>query len=436
MLKSTGIIITALVFFSLSPPAYAQEKKYETASLPNGISVLTQSSGGDMAAACIFIKVGSFDETRDNNGVTTLLNRVLLSCYPGKTAPPPLLVEQLGGKVISVTSGGFTCFIISAPQKALGSALKITADSMAAPEFSDAAIAVERDSLAAEMGMRDDRAQERAYRIFLRKSCDGLPCGLYPDGDPAVISKLTRRDLKAWHEKYYRPERVFVSICGSITPKAASKMVEDSFRGWDRLKGGTPSDFPKPAPAVITGSTFEEQSSDEGAAAVIGYSALPAGSPDYAAMRLVKAVLAEGMGSSIFRSLREKGELAYSFGSLMPESDYASRMFFYLTTDEDRLAAAVDSVVKSVESLKAGKLTADELQRAKGKAMGEILMDRETAAARAYSAGLYELMGAGADYGERLAAQMEKLGKEEVVSAANRYMDKSTIVLLKPPQGK
>ena len=77
----------------------------------------------------------------------------------------------------------------------------------------------------------------------------------------------------------------------------------------------------------------------------------------------------------------------------------------------------------------------EEVERAKGFAAGLDGMTQESARDRAWYAGLYETLGLGADFGARLERQMDGLGKGDMVAAANKYMDKFTLVVLKSGKG-
>ncbi len=434
MRKKLGRVLLA-VFISLSIPviAPAQDNGFEKAVLKNGMTVLTQEDGGDLGAACLFIKVGAVDENKALSGITNLLNSVILSCHPaGNPNPPALKLEQLGGRVKVETRSDFTCFTLVAPTKNFGAALKVLGDALARLSCSDAALGVEKEALVAREDWLADRLEDKAYRQFQKKTYDGFLYGLAPEGDSAVAMKLGQEDLQRWRLTYYRPEYMLLSIAGKFSAVSAAKMAEAAFQPAPELEAK-----PGPRPTEVTGPITKNETvvgvSQAGwAAAVIGYTAPAATSPDYPAMKFAEAVLSGGMGSKVFRELRDKRDLAYKFGSYMPPMRDTSRIAFYVVAGEDRVDDAVAGIKRSVEALKAGSVSDEELVRARGLALGDLALEQETAFGRAWYAGFYEMSGLGADYGARLVKQIERLDRKDLIKAARKYLDNYTLVMLKP----
>jgi len=436
-----AVISSFFVMTSMSA-AFAGDDKDRKATLDNGMTVVVHENGGDLAAVCIYIKVGAVDEDKNINGITALVNRAALACHPvGGANPPALRLEQLGGRVEAKTSSEYTRFSLVVPVKNLGPALKVLSEAISRPDYSDAAIGIEKGSLATLEDWRNDRLVERAYRLFIEKTYLGMPYGLGPDGDPRAIGKLGRKDLAAWHDRYYRPDNMTVSICGRVSLPAAVKMVTDAFG----KSSTSPSDADDLKTAQRKGQegeplketkSFRESVPPGRAAAVIGYTAPPIGSADYPAMRLIEAALSEGMGSLIFKALRDDNDLAYSFGCHMPSHKEVSRLAIYVTADEDKLDAAVKGIQKAVEKVRTGGLTKDELERARGQAMGALSLEQETALDKAEMDGLYEFMGLDLDYSDNIMKDLAKLDKHDVSITAGRYLSNCTIVLLKPPSSR
>jgi zinc protease len=431
------VLCAVLITLSaMSSPLYAasRDKSFEKSTLPNGVAVLSQEYGEDLAAVCVFVRAGAADEPAGKNGVSNLLARALLSCDPlGKKNPAVLRVEQLGGRVSINTYCDFTCFTLVVPVDNTGPGLKALADALIEPDFSDAAFSIERDAMIADNEMIEDQPAQRAYRLLLQKTCSSF---LAPEGENASVEKLKPGDLTDWHRQYYRPENVLVSVCGKLGAATSARLVDDAFKGW---KGGgayRSKPVAEPAGAGTGDGLFEEDTAGGGAAAIVGFAAPQIGSPDYPAVRLLEAALTDGMGASIFKELRDKDGLAYEFGSFMPLSKDWPRVAFYVVTDEGRLGPAVESIKKSISRVKTSGIGQEELARARGRVIGEMSIRRETALERAWSCGLYEFLGLGADYGTTLARQIEKLGSADLVKAAGKYLDRYTAVMLKPLKGR
>ncbi|MBI5190209.1 MAG: insulinase family protein [Nitrospirae bacterium] len=430
-------IALCLMLAAALPAARAADTAYSRSVLDGGLTLVSQRAGGDLAAACLFVKVGSACEDAGNNGVTSLLNRLVLACHPlAGAAPPVLKIEQLGGRVTAETSGSYSCFTLVVPVRNFPEALKVLADAVAGPDCSEATLSTERAALDAERTRLGDRLADRAYGVFMKKTYAGRSCGLDPAGTAQSVGRLGIDDVERWRDTYYRPANMTLSITADIGPEQAAKLAAQAFKGLTAASGPDGgAETPDPGGQCVKVDMFEETAAGTGAAAVIGYSAPSPDSPDYPALRLAAALLSEGMGSSVFRELRENNRSAYSFGSVMPAVSGSSRLAFYVVTDPGSLGDAVNGIKRSVESLRDGDVTDEELARAKGMVLGELTFRSETACDRAWNAGYYESMGLGPDYLERLAGLVDKVGKKELSAAAGRYLGEYTQVVLRPGNG-
>ena len=431
-------VVLAVLLQGVSPAVLcAQEKAAERAVTGGGMTVLVQEADDDLVAACLFIKVGGADEDASNNGITSLMNHVVLSCRSssGAQATPALAVERLGGKLSVETTGDFSCFRLVAPSAFFAPALKALGEAISGAACTDSALSMEKDALAARDDWSDDRITRRAYRIFLKKTYAGRPYGLDPDGLPGSINRLTRADIDSWRAAYYRPDNMLLSVCGRVSGPGTVKSAEDAFKGpWPT---GAAARKARPAPLggdVAEKKTFTQDTPEGGAVAVLGFTAPAPGSRDYPSVMVIDALLAQGLGSSIYRDLRGARGLAYSFGSYMRPTKESPRLAFYVETDPASLDASVQGIRESVMAVRQGSFTDDDLARAKARLLGGMSLTGSTALERAWDAGWGELFGLGPDYTERLERQIEGQGRSDVTRAADRYMDDYTLVLLRPRQ--
>jgi len=328
LLKGCLTVLTALAVLSVPPAAFGQEKEFDKTALPNGMTVLTQRCGGDLISACLFIDVGSADESPENNGISKLLAQVLLSCYPlGNASPPPLKVEQLGGRVTVDVRQDFTCYTLVAPAQKFWDALKVLAEALKAPQCVDAAVGQEKTALAAARNRAEDRLEEKGLRTFMRVSYGGMTYGLDPDGSEKGLAAVGRAELVNWHRSYYKPPNMLLSVCGRLVTAQTVKQVEEAFTDWPVISTKKAGTSRHGGEGIRSGTHVEESRS--GSAVVMGYTSPRTGSPDYPSMLAVEAMLVDGMGSGVFRALRDKNVLAYNFGGLLPPMRDTSRLVFY-----------------------------------------------------------------------------------------------------------
>jgi len=396
-----------------------------------GVRILVQRTDGGLAAACVFVGVGSSCENPDINGVTSLVNEAILSSDPMLGPGPILEIERLGGTVEAVTGSEFSCFKLTVPLKNLSNALDALGKAMSTPPLSGPSLEAQKRLLVNRAGLVEDRPVELGYKFFLRESYPDSPYGLHPDGEPSSLKRITPETATGWHESFYVRGNLLVSLCGDVEQDAAVRIVRHAFGG---LKAGTTGDgaLAGRCKPLVDRALLPDTS---GCVALVGYPAPAAGSPDYAAVKIAEAVVAQGMGSRLFRALRVDGKLAYSFGSILPPLSSGSRIAFYVNADPHDIDSAVKCVKASVDSLRRGELSVAELDRAKGIAGAELKLKCESPAGLAWRGGLAEMLGLDAGYWDALSDRISGLGPDEVIRAARKYMDGCTVVVIRPPAG-
>lgn len=417
-MKKTLLIFLLLTVFPLA--ARAQDE-YGRAVMSSGLTVISREHAGDLTSACLFVKVKESEEPAGKKGLTDIVNHTLLSCDPlSKGESPVLKVEQLGGYISVETGQQFTCFTLSVPSKNFIPALKAFSDMFISPDFSEAAVSRERDASAASWLRRSDRVQDKVCRML---ECGGS--GAYAPPDSGNISADAAR---AWYLKNYRPSGMVLSICGP-NADGLMKAAREAFARYlppdapAAEKGGGPDASGGKAPA----------DKDKREAVALDYPMPGGGSRDYPAMLVARALLASGMGSEMFKYLRGTDPISYLFGSAMDYEASGPKLLLFATVPGEGVSGPVaDRVLQAVGAVREDGITQMDFDRAKQYAEGELLM-QESSASLARSVGLYEFLGLGPDYGEKLAGIMEKTGRRDVAKAAGRYLSNCGMVKLPLP---
>lgn len=434
MLMSAGLCVI-LIFQLVALPrrAVADGPFVERAVLEGGMTVLNQQADGGLTAVCVFVGGGSAAEEEASRGITRLLDAVISSTVTGGGAESlKQAVELAGGELDVRTRQDFSCFTLVAPPGCIGPAMKLLGAALSAPVLTDDTLSEASRLLRAADAIKDDRPVDVAYSRFLEYTYPGSPYGRDPESGPYTGAGITTVSLARWHQARFYTGNMLVSVCGDMALEGASEMVLDAFGGMRTSAAGALSGTDAGA-GPIAATTSHGLSGPAGrAVAIIGYTAPAAGSPDYPAVKLAEAAAASGMGSMLFRALRVDRATAYSFGSFLTHCKGSSRLVFYVSTGPENIDAAVDAITGTVEALKSVGIAGAGLDRAVAAARGESGTLCEDGEGRAWTAGVYELAGAGAGYRQTLDAGVAMLGARDVADAARKYLDKYTLVVMRP----
>jgi zinc protease len=418
MKKITLFALFILLSLAVSGSSFAQDRPLPSA-LSNGLGVISFSSSGGTAAACLFIKTGFDSEPAGKSGITALLCSSVLSSNPaGNPHPLSLMIERDGGKVTADVEAGYTCFSLVSPGLTFADDLKALASMVSDGHFSDTAVQVEKAALIAREGLYQDRAEEKMFHA------------LFPPAPPEDMEKLSRADLLAWRTERFRPDGSLLSICGSFSTKDAVRLAAYAFNGW---KAGSRTHGPVESTRVFKPHELVELESRPGTAGVLFACKFPSpGSPDYCAALAARAILSGGTRSCVYKCLRADKPRAYSLGSSLRWESACPVMTVYSVTDETRIDGAIKGIKSSVKAIEEGKFSREELERGKEFALGDAELLAEGVEGTARYAGLYALSGARRDYRESLPKQFSRVSKEDVVKAAEKYLNGNALVIMRP----
>jgi zinc protease len=128
-----------------------------------------------------------------------------------------------------------------AERAALDTSLEVLADMMARARFEPAAVNAERPVVLAEKGRRPEltqRMREIADRLFHA----GLRFGERDTiGTDATLNAATAPGLRAFYERWYRPERTTIVMVGDADPAMMEELIRNRFGSW-RSRGPAPSE--------------------------------------------------------------------------------------------------------------------------------------------------------------------------------------------------
>lgn len=146
-----------------------------------------------------------------------------------------------------------------ANETSLDQSMMILADMMAAPGLTQAALTAERPVVLAEQRERLG-PQARVSDAQRELMFAGQLFGERPViGTTATLNGATAAAVKAFHQRWYRPERTTLVIAGDLDPALFERMIAKHFASWKGV-GPNPAnpDFGKPDPARPTSAALVE----------------------------------------------------------------------------------------------------------------------------------------------------------------------------------
>lgn len=356
--------------------------------LDNGLTVcVLENRQAPIVTSALFYKVGTRDEPAGQGGIAHFLEHMM---FKGSAQYGPGEIDRktqaLGGSNNAFTSHDTTAYYFNFAADRWAEALTIEADRMIALTLDPEQVASERQVILEEIAMYDSEpwdALEMAVQAGLF-----LP---HPYGRPVLGTReellATGADeLRAFHDRFYRPDNGVLVIVGDLGPDVMEKVAATFGRvpaGGERRNGSMPP-FSWPE-----GIRRIERRKGEVARMLLALPAPSGDHPDHPPLRLVATLLAGGRTSRLQEALVDVGQLCAWVSADLSESLDASQLNLAAEVvpgvEPERVEA---EVLRLLAGLIAHPPTLDEVERARQIATADWVFGHEKVHQQAISLGL------------------------------------------------
>lgn len=412
-------------------PSQPNQPIYRTV-LGNGIVVIVvENPSADIIASRIYLCAGSRCEPREQAGLSHLLSAVLTK------GTNRLSSQEIAERVESVgaslgTDAAADYFLLSMKTVAADFAdiFQLAGELLRSPTFPEAEVELERRLTLQDIESQQEQPFTIAFDQLRQAMYQNHPYALSSLGRAASVSALNRADLQHYHQTYFRPDNMVISLAGRVTPEAAVEVVNQVFGDWQNsTKLPIRPQLPKITPAPVRAITpLQTQQS----IIMLGYLAPSVQESDYAALKLLNTYLGNGLSSRLFVELREKRGLAYDVSAFYPTRLDTSQFVVYMGTAPENTLIAQEGLRTEVERLCTTQLSADEFQAAKNKLLGQYALGKQTNAQIAQTYGWYETIGLGIEFDAQFQQDVTAVTPEIAQEVACRYFIEPYVSLVGP----
>jgi predicted Zn-dependent peptidase len=400
--------------------------------LNNGIVVIAiENSAADIISSRIFIRAGSQWEPREKAGLSHLLaSTITKGTEQLSSLEIAERVESVGAQLSADASSDYFLLSLKTVAADWSEILQLAGQILRSPSFPQTEVELEQHLTIQDIRSQKEQPFTIAFEQLRQVMYQDHPYALSVLGTEATVSGLSRADLELYHQTYFRPDNMVISIAGRVTPEAAVEQIEQVFGDWQ------PSETPLIAPPLpsITSRPCPVKTLQETQQSIVmlGYLASSVQDADYAALKLLNTYLGNGLSSRLFVELREKRGLAYDVSAFYPTRQSASTFVVYMGTAPENTATALVGLRAEVERLCSTPLSTEELQVAKNKLLGQYALGKQTNAQLAQVYGWYETMGLGIEFDTQFQQQVASVTSQIAQTAAQRYFIEPYISLVGP----
>lgn len=400
--------------------------------LNNGIVVLvTENPAADIIAARLFLRAGSRWVAAEQAGISHLLAAVITKGTEWLSSLEIAeRVESVGARLSADASTDYFLLSLKTVSADFVEILQLAGQLLRSPTFPETEVELERRIAMQAIRSQQEQPFAIAFEQLRLAMYQDHPYALSPIGTEAAMSQLSRADLQNFHQTFFRPDNLVISIAGRIAAEEAVILIREVFGDWQAPAEPLPTlklPVVSPRPQVTITPQDTQQS-----VVMLGYLAPDVQSPDYAAMKLLNTYLGNGLSSRLFVELREKRGLAYDVSALYPTRLNTSQFVAYMGTAPENSAIGLEGLQSEVGRLAKILLTEEELQACKNKMLGQYALGKQTNSQIAQVFGWYEILQLGIEFDARFQAEIAAVTVEQAQDVACRYLTEPYVSLVGP----
>ena len=316
--------------------------------LDNGITVISvENPTADIIAGRLFLKAGGRWESRETAGLSHLLsNTITKGTERLSSVEIAETVESVGAVLGADASTDYFAVGLKTVTVDFREIFQLVGEIMRSPSFPQEEVELEQ-----HLTLQNIRSQqERPFNVGFKQLREAMygehPYGTSILGTEETVMKLRRDDLQKYHQTYFRPDNLIISLSGRIQHEDAIAMVRKIFGNWQV----PPSPLPELDIAAVASQPTPHKTPQDSQQSIIMLGYLTPSvrkEADYTVLKLLNTYLGNGLSSRLFVELREKRGLAYDVSAFYPTRLDTSQFVAYMGTAPENTAIAGCSAAAS-----------------------------------------------------------------------------------------
>ena len=203
----------------------------ELISLPNGIRVVLEPMPYVKTAAFgVFVGVGSVCETKENNGISHMIEHMLFKGTETRSAKELAdITARLGGTANAYTGKEYTAYYGVTVAEELFKLMEVLADMLQHSVFEAKALSKEKGVICEEIDMYNNSPDDLVHELAQKRAWQGHPLSFQISGTKGVVRGMTREKILTFYKREYRPDRMVLSVAGAFDKKRVVEYLQSLF---------------------------------------------------------------------------------------------------------------------------------------------------------------------------------------------------------------
>jgi len=337
-------------------------------------------------------------------------------------------LEFVAASIESRSQGRSANVYVDCLKKDLGLCLEILGEILVRPAFPEDKIELRRETMLENIRRENDEPRRVAYREFRRILYGEHPKAWHQTEE--TVGSLTRDDLVAYHEAYFRPNNAIIAVSGDLTREELVEALDGAFAEWEP---GPVEIEPEPEMVVEYVPSIHYAYKDMNQAMIIiGHLGMNSRDENRVAVQLMNFILGGGSFTSrITQKVRTDEGLAYAAYSQYGADPWTLGAFAASSqTRSDASGRAIQLIVDLIREMRDDGPTEDEVERAKDTYINNHAFEYESKQGVVQRLARLRWEGRPLDTPQRDFEMLADLSREDIMQAAAEYLHPDGLKIL------
>jgi len=408
------------LFILLAIPALAQAAPQRN-RLANGLAIVTsENHEAPVVSFQVWVKAGSAHERSHEYGITHLIEHMIFKGTPSQPVGSlARRIEALGGEVNAYTTLDHTNYYVTVASRYADEALRLLADAVVNASFDPQELTREKEVVIEEIRMGRDNPDRRRGREAMALAFGDHPYGRPVIGSEESVRAITRDDILAYRDRWYRSPNMAVVAVGDFD---TTRLLPQLAQVFAPLSSQPAPEFSLPPVSLAPGPRLSVMREKVNQAALVISWQIP-GLPSDAVYPLdVAAEVAGGSRASrLWRAVKEEKGLVDAVGVDCYTPAGLGLFEVEAQLRPDQTEQAWPELIAGTLSLAVNPPSEAELNRARVNAQAQQVRNRQTMQGQASLLGYFELLRGGYEKAAEYLDRFKAVTSPEVAVAARAY---------------
>lgn len=394
--------------------------------LANGIVVLSRLNPNSPSVVINgYVHTGSLFDPDEFLGLADFTSAALLRGSARHNFQETYDLLESAGASLRFSSGTHTtAFTGQSLAEDIYILLDLLAEALRDPVFPMDEIERLRGQLLSDLAIQAQDTASMAQRAFDHIIYVGHPYSRPEEGVTETIAAIKQQDIAAFHHQTYGPAGMVLAIVGAVNPSQAVALASQLLGDWhnpgqpmvQKLPPVTPLESVQQKNVCIPGKAQADL--------LMGVAGPSRRSPDFVPASLGNSILGQfGMMGRVGEAVREKAGLAYYVQSSLSGGPGPGPWDIAAGVDPQNVERTIELIRSEIRRFVSEPVSREELADVQAQFTGSLPLSLESnhgVAAALVNLERYQL---GLDYYRGYRAMIEAVTREDVLQAAQRYLN-------------